>query len=426
MISIGFLQNRLIKNSILSVIDQVLSVGMSFLLSVLMARYMGASSLGAYTIALSLAGVVIGITNFGILPIVKREVARNAELKLALYYGQAVLIRIFLSLPVSVLIIIPLSYALDFTGDTFYAIVLGCFYTNFTAFVLLSNGVLISLHRNDTVLLINVLLKLFSLVSVSVLLLSGGGLIGVMYTLVLVSLALAFYSFLHVNKHPGKMVYRPRLKFIRTLIIISLPLSLAGFAEFLSLKIDNLILGYLMDESAVGYYSAAFNILLGFVYIPLALSKVYFPNFISLLHDKGNKAAFQLFIKYLFLFSIYSAVIALFLVLFSEFLIGLVYGEAFAMSAGVVAVLALALPALALNRLVNYSLVAYKENGYVFRIVLAGLVINIAANLYLIPLYAMKGAAIATIATETTVLLLGLYKIFVIKATAKDTRTCAQ
>ena len=60
------LNGRIGRNSTHSIFDQVLSIGMNVLLSILFSRYLGAESLGQYTLGLALVGILAVFSNFGI------------------------------------------------------------------------------------------------------------------------------------------------------------------------------------------------------------------------------------------------------------------------------------------------------------------------------------------------------------------------
>ena len=60
-----------------------------------------------------------------------------------------------------------------------------------------------------------------------------------------------------------------------------MPLLFGSAAEFINLRIDTVFLASMIGPEAVGTYAAAFNIFLGITLLPLALSKVFFPNFID-------------------------------------------------------------------------------------------------------------------------------------------------
>ena len=59
------LNGRIGRNSTHSIFDQVLSIGMNVLLSILFSRYLGAESLGQYTLGLALVGILAVFSNFG-------------------------------------------------------------------------------------------------------------------------------------------------------------------------------------------------------------------------------------------------------------------------------------------------------------------------------------------------------------------------
>ncbi|EKG0028181.1 oligosaccharide flippase family protein, partial [Vibrio cholerae] len=66
--------SKIFSNSIYSILDQLLSLVSSLGLSIIFARYLGAESLGQYSLALSITGLLAIFSNFGINTIVNREV----------------------------------------------------------------------------------------------------------------------------------------------------------------------------------------------------------------------------------------------------------------------------------------------------------------------------------------------------------------
>jgi O-antigen/teichoic acid export membrane protein len=404
-----FFSDKQSRNSIISIVDQILGMGMGLALSILLARFLGAESLGVYTISMALSGVLIAFSNFGIQATVKRVVAKS-DAKLSLYYGQAVITRILFSLPISLVLCWLFSKILGFEDMTADAVLLAGLQTNLMSFVLMSTGVLTSLHRNDLVLYFNVSMKFTSLIFAVYILTNGADIFDVLTLFIIVTFLISLLLFFRIRRFADRFVLKPNLKFIQAFISVSMPVCLAGVAEFLNLKIDNLILGAMTAEFEVGLYTAAFTLVLGVTYIPLALSKVYFPNFVNLYYNIGRIDAFVMFGKYCYAFIIYSFGCLGLLAFFGKDLLVFVYGNEFDVFPKIMILLSLSLPFVILNRLVNYSLIAIRENKFVFKITLVGLSANVATNILLIPQYSVYGAAVATIFTESIVFILGFYR----------------
>ncbi|RLA07950.1 MAG: hypothetical protein DRQ51_04235 [Gammaproteobacteria bacterium] len=403
------LNSRIGRNSIFSILDQVLSIGMNFLLSVLFARYLGAESLGQYTLGLAIVGILAIFSNFGITTIMNREIAKSPN-KTKLYLGNALGIKLFISFPLLIIFTIFTVYIFDYSYDTAYIIVLIAIYNTFVSSITYIGSALISLHRNDILLKINIINKFISLIGAFVLLSYGYKLTELLYLFIFIYSMLFLYAILQVKIIiPNfKIIFNKR--FNKTYILLSFPLVMASAAEFISLRIDTVFIGSMMDEISVGYYSASYNLLMGAILVPLALTKVYFPNFIDYYKEDKDKA-FDLFTKYNIYFIGYSILVGITFYLLAEYFISFIYGDGFESSVKVLKYLSFALIVLALNRLYNYTLLAMKQNSYYFKITFIGMCLNLILNYILILEHGILGAVFATIFTEMVVMVLGIWKI---------------
>ena len=407
------IKSRIGRNSIFSILDQILSIGMNLILAILFAKFLGPYSFGQYSLGISLVGVIAIFSNFGILPILKREIAKSAN-KTNIYLGNALGIKVLVSFPLLLLITMFIVLVLDYSEETIFIIFLIAIYNTIISLISYVGAALVSLHRNDVLLKLNVTNKSISLIFAFVLLTMGSTLDYLLYTFITISTLVFIYSFYEIKKIiPNfKVVFNPR--FNKKYILISFPLVLASAAEFINLKVDTIFIGSILDEVSTGYYSAAYSIFMGATFIPLAMIKVFFPNFVDLFQN-NKKDAFDLLNKYKLYFIIYSLTIGLIFYFFSKTIILLIFGDEFNSSVEVLQLLSFALFAIILNRLYNYVLVALKQDKYYFKITLIGTLFNVSLNFFLIPLYGIVSAALATFITEFVVFLLAFIKINRIK-----------
>jgi len=403
------LSSRIGKNSIYSILDQLLGIGMNFLLSILFARYLGAESLGQYSLGLAIVGILAVFSNFGIITIMNREIAKSSQ-KTKLYLGNALGIKLFVSFPLLILFTVFTVYIFDYSYDTAYIIVLIAIYNTFISAITYIGSALISLHRSDVLLKINIINKSISLVGAFVLLSYGYKLTELLYLFISISSILFIFSISQVKIIVPNFKILFNKRFNKTYILLSFPLVMASAAEFINLKIDTVFIGSMMSEIDVGYYSASYNLLMGATLVPLALTKVYFPNFIDYYKTDTIKA-FNLFKKYNIYFIAYSLLVGVVFYFLADFLIVFMYGDKFTNSIEVLQYLSFALIVLVLNRLYNYTLLALKQNSYYFKITFVGMCINLILNYILILKYGILGAVFATITTEFVVLVLGILKV---------------
>jgi O-antigen/teichoic acid export membrane protein len=405
----NILNTRLGKNSIFSILDQLLGMGMNFFLSVLFARYLGAETLGQYSLGLAIVGLLAIFSNFGIVTIMSREIAKSKK-KTKLYLGNALGIKLFISFPVLIILTVFTVYLFNYSYDTAYIIILIAIYNTFVSAIGYIGSSLVSLHRNDVLLKINIINKAISLIGSYFLLSMAYTIVEILYLFTFVSSILFVYAILQVKVIVPSFKILFHKKFNITYILISFPLIMANAAEFISLKIDTVFIGAMMDEISVGYYSASYNLLMGAIFIPLALTKVYFPNFIK--YYKNDKLkAFKLFKKYNLYFLIYSIFVGIIFYFLAPYIINFIYGAKFESSIEVLRYLSFAIIVLVMNRLYIYTLLAMKKNSYYFKITFFSMYVNLILNYILILKYGLLGAVVATIITEFLVMVLGYYKI---------------
>ncbi len=409
MKTINVLQSTIGKNSLFSVLDQILSIGMNLVLAILFARFLGPYSLGQYTLAVTLVGVIGLFANFGILPVLNRAIAKS-ESKASIYLGNALGIKFLISFPLLILLSTLVVLVLDYSQDTIYVILLVVIYNTLLSSVSYVGAALVSMHRNNIVLKLNVTNKSLSLFFAVILLFLGSSLEYLLYAFILVSIFSFILALYEIKRFIPNFHIRFDLKFVKRLIFISFPLVFAGAAEFISLKVDTIFIGSILSEESAGQYTAAYSVFMGAIFLPLALTKVFFPNFVFKYQFDKN-GAFILLNRYRNNFLLYSVVVGLVFYFFAEHIVLLIFGDNFVSSISVLQLLSLALFSIVLNRLFNYVLVALKEDKYYLYISILGSIINVSLNFFLIGLYGIVGAAISTIITELTVLILSMLRV---------------
>jgi O-antigen/teichoic acid export membrane protein len=393
------------------VVDQGLGVFTGIVLTILLARYYGPETLGRYTVAITLASIISVIANLGVQTTIKRSIARKSRIA-SFYFRQSIIIRVSLSLPLSLLFCMTFVAILGYDDKSALFLFSATLYVFATGIFLLISGVLTSIHRSDKTLYINLLNKFIFLLVIYGGLITAMGIEQLIQLVMFVSLLIATIAVWYTSRAVrsvscGNMPFT-RIFYLKRLIIISLPLTLIAITEYLNLKIDNLLLSILDSESSVGFYAAAFQILMAFILLPLALIKVLFPNLVEVINKNSVSAITRILWIYTIGFLIYSFIVIIFIIFLGDFIIVLLYKEKFLASVGFLNYLIIGLPVIILNRLFNYVLVAMRKNNELLIITLAGVLVNIILNILLIPKYSIIGCIVATVVSETCVLVCGL------------------
>ncbi len=187
----------------------------------------------------------------------------------------------------------------------------------------------------------------------------------------------------------------------------ALPLGISTIMVTVYFYVDTLLLRPMKGDAAVAFYSAAYRILVFSLMVPVLFNQVIFPVYSKCCADPEASRArleriFQRTVLYMGVTGIPAAAA---LIILAKPLIVLVCGERYARSAHCLSILSLALVAIFLTY-PHLSILVASGRQVLFAWIagLSGLV-NIGLNLLLIPRYSFEGAAYATVATETLVLL---------------------
>lgn len=203
------------------------------------------------------------------------------------------------------------------------------------------------------------------------------------------------------RRHEGRLrEWRFDKTLALTLVRESWPLTLYGVALYTQARIDQVMLGKLLNNYEVGQYSVALKIIEIFGFIPMVMMSTFSPAI-----TRAKAAGQALYDDRLTNF--YRAMFALFLAaavplfLFGENIIVLLYGKEYQPAGVLLSLFALRL--FFTNMGVGKSVFIVNESLFRYSLVatVIGATVNIAINYILIPAYASIGAIIASFASFT-------------------------
>lgn len=176
----------------------------------------------------------------------------------------------------------------------------------------------------------------------------------------------------------------------------SLPLIFAGLAVALYMRIDQVMLKEMLGNDAVGQFSAALKLSEAWYFIPMAICNSVFPAVVAA--KSQGKAVYHKRLQQLYdLMVLLSVVVAIPVALLAGPIIHFLYGAAYDESITVLQIHIWTGPFVFLGVAMSGWLIAEGfSKKSLYRTVL-GAVVNVAANLWLIPLYGPVGSAVATL-----------------------------
>jgi len=172
------------------------------------------------------------------------------------------------------------------------------------------------------------------------------------------------------------------------------PMFLAASLMLIMSYIDSFMIAYYLDEYQVGIYSACINLSMIITFIPMAIGGFISPKVSKAYSENNIKEVKNIFKNSLRIIVVVTLPIFLVIYLYAESFLGL-FGTAFTSATLTLLITNIAFLSEALCGPVGF-IMNMTDNQHIFmRILTVSLLINVAFNAILIPIYGINGAAIA-------------------------------
>jgi len=380
-------------------IDKVFRLGVGLFVGVWVARYLGVERFGQLNFAQAFVVLfsplaLLGLDSIAIRDIVREPNRRNATL------GTSLGLRLGGSATAIVLAIATMFILRPEDRLMQWLVVIAGVAFLFQAFDVIDFWFQAQVQSKFVVFARNAAFLCFAAVKVGLILMKATLLafaLAALGEIILGSVGLVFfYSRQHHRIRDWQMDFQRGKELLRE----SWPLFLAGISIVIYMRIDQVMLGYILNDAHVGIYSVAIKLVEIWYFIPTTLASSFFP---SLILARSNNA--EVYLKRLQIFydmmSAIAVVIAVGMSLFSESIIGLLYGKEYAGAAPVLSIYAWASIPVFLGVASGQHLIIENRSRVSLYRTLAGGVVNILLNLILIPRYGAGGAATASLISYT-------------------------
>jgi len=388
-------------------------MGISFVVTIFVVRYLGPKDFGLYSYALSFFWLFASLSTFGLEAITTREIVKHPDTKDEIN-GTI----FFLRLAGSLAAIILIAATLFLTGEETYTAILililsGSFlFQSFSAIEYYFRGI-VKAKYNAYALSASVILS--SALKVMFILLKAP-LIYFVYAVVFEYAVLAF-GLIAVYHHNKLSIFN--WKYSKTLasslLKDSWPLALSGIVVMIYVRIDQIMIKHMMSEEAVGYYSAAVRLCEAWYFIPVTLCNSIFP---AIVNAKNVSTEFynNRMQKLYDLLTWLAIGIAIPVTIFSNQIIQLLFGNEFSSASPILTIYIWAGVAVFLGVASSQYLINENLTKLSFSRNLVGMILNVGLNLILIPKYGIIGSAVATLISYSIIILtLSFHKKFTIQ-----------
>ena len=185
------------------------------------------------------------------------------------------------------------------------------------------------------------------------------------------------------------------------------PLIFAGMVVSVYMKIDQVMLKEMLDAKAVGIYAAAVKLCEAWYFVPTAVIASLFPAVIEA--RKKSEPLYEKRVQKLYDLMVWGALlVALPTTLLADWVIYIFYGVDYQEAADVLKLYIWAGVFVSLGGASSKWLIAENLARYSFYMTALGAILNIVCNYFLIPIYGIRGAAIATLISYGTAAYLSL------------------
>jgi len=394
--------------------DKIVRMGLGILVSVWTIRYLGPEQFGTLSYSLAFAGVFSALASLGLDGIVVREVSKDPSKK-DVILGTAFSMKILGAIGAFLITVVSI-YAVrpgDYTTIVMTSIV--AFSLFFAAWDVIDFWFQSRIESKFTVFARNSAFIIAGVAKVLVIILRGPLIAFAIASLLEVSLAALGLVFFYRRKGNRIVSWKSDYSVAKVLLMESWPLIIAGFATFIYVKIDQLMLGSMLGNKPLGIYSAAIKFSEIWYFIPVAISSSVFPIMVE--QKKRNEG--QFFLRFGKICSLMSSIgigIAIIMTAASSWLVRWAYGSSYSDAGPILAIHIWAGVFVFIGVAASiWTMIEGYQKFSLFATVTGG-IINVVANLVLIPIYGGIGAAISTVVAYAAA---GYFVYFLLPQTRK-------
>jgi O-antigen/teichoic acid export membrane protein len=214
-------------------------------------------------------------------------------------------------------------------------------------------------------------------------------------TLNILILSICFTIFYRQSNDPYKSLSFS-IPFARKILKDSWPLMLSSGVIIFYMRVDQIMIKEMLTFSELGSYAVSVRISESWYFLPMIITITLFPMIITA--KELGEDEYKLRMAQLFSVTIWIAILmSLIILIFSENIISILFGEEFGMASEVLKIQAFAGIFVAMGYVNGKWMVAENYTKLSLLRHIYGLIINFVLNLILIPLYGINGAAISTL-----------------------------
>ena len=425
------MSNKVLKNSFILVVGNLLFRVGGYINRLLMSRMLGPEGYGLYGLTLPFQGIFQILSAGGLPPAISKYVAEyNAKDEKALTRQVIYTATKFMVL-MAILLSIILLFSSDFIANEIFHKPLVVWplravslITPFSVIVGAMRGAFQGVYKNEYTVYNRMAEQLATIVFAVVFVYCGlyamgavlGGAFGfIVSAITAVLLYKKYISPMFYSEDSLNLSFKEELKLLWMLICFAVPVAITALSEMAIYDVGTLVIGVLMLSADVGFYNAADPISRIPLVISLSISTVLLPATAEAYAIRKQKLLQEYVVDCLRYCILTVIPMCVLISMFSVPVIQLLFGEVYTPGSGVLSILVIGMSFYSIYMISSSILQGTGNPRLPMYILLLGTVVNIALNAFFVKLMGIIGAAIAT--TITTGILMIVIMLLVIKTT---------
>lgn len=392
---------RVAKNSFFIYVGRIINLSITFFVFIHLANYLGETSFGRLSVALTYIATFDILANFGLNQIMVRELSVE-RFSSPTILGSGIIIKLALTLS-SVLLAGSIALFLNYPQETIIIIWIVSFNLLISSKLSSTRMVFETFFQAKLRMEFPIIFSIIDHILFAVLIFLGilkyhVNLIGIAWIYTICNIPGAILLLWKFLKSTSVRFYFNYTS-IKYLVREAFPLLLYISFSTLNTKIDVLLLSWIKGDADVGYYSAAIRLVYPLLFLSTSLSISLFPLLSRFFQEYKLQflRILKIGIKFILLISIFLAVTFAFN---SKKIISTVYIASFAPSASAFKILILALGLTFLNFYFVDVFIAAKRQKLTTLVMAIALGFNVVLNLIFIPKYGFMGASYTRLFTS--------------------------
>lgn len=390
-------QEKIVRNLFWAVLGKIVTLAGSLFVGIIIARYLGPEQYGLMNYVISFVALFQVFALFGLDNIEIRETAGNRDVYNTIV-GTAFGIKVVLAF-ITIIAIVVTSYLLEADGETTLLVAIYSLSVIFNTFTVIRNY-FTAIVQNEYIVKSEITRTVLGAAIKVGLLLWHAPLIWFVAASAFDFVLLGSGYYISYKSKVGPIInWQFDSKYAKYLLKESFPLLLTSAAVIVYQRIDQVMIGQMIDKTSVGYFSVAVRIVEILIYIPMILVQTITPVLVSKRKESDDiyKIKSQQFMNITVWLTLLMAIV---ISLLAYWFILVLFGITYLPAVPILQILAFKAVSIALSTTAGHMLIIEGIQQYAIIRDVFGCIVCISLNLLLLPHYGVVAAAFVAIASN--------------------------